>query len=138
MRISLAATTTDDLDSRVPTPRTTAHAKIRSAPATEARQLVGRIGIVVGETQPSSSKVDVIGGAPDDVALSVLFPELDASYWFHPDLLEPVNPDGSPFVPPPDGPWRDRSLEPRAPLDETPVTRLLRWLDQFVPRVEDL
>jgi len=45
---------------------------------------------VVGETRPSSSGVEVIGGAPDDVALSVLFPDLDASYWFVPDLLEPV------------------------------------------------
>jgi hypothetical protein len=89
---------------------------------------------VVGETRPSASGVEVIGGAPDDAALAVLIPDLDASFWFRPELLEPVNPDGTPFMAPAEGPWRDRSLEPRAAPDETPVTRLLSWLDQLIPR----
>jgi hypothetical protein len=118
----------------MPPARTTVHARIRVAPETEARQLAGRIGLVVGETRPSDSGVEVIGGAPDDAALAVLIPDLHASYWFRPELLEPVNPDGTPFQAPPEGPWRDRSLEPRARPDETPVTRLLGWLEQLIPR----
>jgi hypothetical protein len=62
----------------------------------------------------------VVGDAPDDYALAVFFEDLDDTFWFRPELLEPVNADGSPFVV---VPGRDLSLEPRSPPEETVVTK---------------
>jgi hypothetical protein len=81
----------------------------------------------------------VVGHATDDFALAIYFEDLDNEFWFPPDLIDPVNADGSPFVRPP-GPqpgkkYVDRSLAPRSPPDETPVTRFLAWLEQFLPRL---
>jgi hypothetical protein len=112
---------------------TTDYARVRSAPETEERGLAGRIGFLVGHTRPSSSGMPVVGAAPDDYALALFFEELEESFWFRPELLEAVNADGSPFVVPP---WRDVSLEPRSPPEETPLTRFLRWLEQFLPRLD--
>jgi len=48
----------------------------------------GRTGIVVGESQPSSSGVAVVGPAPDDFALAVWFDGGTETLWFRPELLE--------------------------------------------------
>jgi hypothetical protein len=116
-------------------PTTTGYARVRVTPATETHGLAGRVGAVVGETRPSHSGVAVIGDTPDDFALAVLFEGGVGTHWFPPALLEPVNRDGSPFVPPPSEPWHDRSLEPRSAPDETPLTRLLGWLERRLPRL---
>ena len=111
---------------------TTEYARVRSTPQTEKRGLAGHIGIFVGVTKPSSSGMLVIGDTPDDYALALHFDDLGEDFWFAPELLDLVNADGSPFVMPP---YRDRSLEPREPPEETPVTRFLAWLEQFLPRL---
>ena len=113
----------------------TAHARIRSAPETDALGLAGQVGVIVGETRPSASGEPVVGDAPEDYALAVLLPVTGATYWLRPGLLEPVHPDGTSFAPPPPpAPWRER---PRgAPhRRETPVTRFVAWLEQFLPRL---
>jgi hypothetical protein len=115
------------------TKRTTMeYARVRSAPETEELGLAGRIGFYVAETRPSSSGMRIVGNAPDDYALAVFFEDLDDTFWFPPELLESVNADGSPFMVPP---WRDVSLEPRSPPEETVVTRFLGWLEQFLPKL---
>ena len=62
--------------------------RVLSAPETEAVGAAGRTGIVVGESQPSSSGVAVVGPAPDDFALAVWFDGGTETLWFRPELLE--------------------------------------------------
>ncbi len=62
--------------------------RVRAAPETEAVGAAGRTGIIVGESQPSSSGVAVVGPAPDDVALAVWFDGGTETLWFRPELLE--------------------------------------------------
>ncbi len=120
----------------------TQYGRVRSSPETEARGLAGRIGFFVGETRPSSSGMPVVGVATDDYALALYFEELEDEFWFPPDLIDLVNADGSPFVrqnaddsSSPRRKYVDVSLAPRSPPDETPVTRFLAWLEQFLPRL---
>ena len=113
-------------------PTKTEYARVRGAPETEALNLAGRIGFYTGYTRPSASGMPVVGDAPDDYALAVYFEELAETFWFRPELLESVEADGTPFVVPP---WRDVSLEKRAPPDETVVTKFLAWLEQFLPKL---
>jgi hypothetical protein len=64
------------------------HVRVRSAPETDAIGAAGRVGIIVGESVPSSSGVSVVGPAPDDFALAVMFDDNDDALWFRPELLE--------------------------------------------------
>src|SRR4051812_7100367 len=111
---------------------TTEYARVRSAPETEELGLAGRIGVYVGYTKPSNSGMPVVGNTPDDYALAVFFEDPDQTFWFPPELLESVNADGSSFVVPP---WRDVSLAPRSPPEETIVTRFFSWLEQLLPKL---
>jgi hypothetical protein len=65
--------------------------KIKSVEETIEKNLAGRTGCIFGETVPSLSRVDVIGKSDDDFALNVFFEELNNSFWFAPELLEPIN-----------------------------------------------
>jgi len=56
----------------------------------------GRTGVIVGESQPSSSGVMVVGPAPDDFALGVWFDGGTETLWFRPELLEPIGEDKPP------------------------------------------
>jgi len=62
--------------------------RIRESPETLAVGVAGLEGEVYGFTTPSTTGVQVIGGAPDDYALNVSLTPTDATLWFHPDLLE--------------------------------------------------
>ncbi len=60
-------------------------------PLTESLRLAGRRGVVYGETTPSVTGVDVIGGAERDYAIAVNFDGKSESIWFAPDLVEFVD-----------------------------------------------
>jgi hypothetical protein len=62
--------------------------RVRATSETEELGLAGLVGEVMGETTPSSSGVDVIGGSGADYAINAWFDEKNEQYWFHPDLLE--------------------------------------------------
>jgi hypothetical protein len=100
--------------------------RIREAPETEALGVARMIGLAFGYTTPSDTKVTVVGDTSDDLALGVQLEGRDEVLWFAPALVERVTP------------WRPRGAwavnEPRA-RDETPVTRLLAWMEQFLPRL---
>ena len=64
--------------------------RVRSAPETEAAGVAGLTGLLCGETRPSSSGVDVVGTAPDDFALAVMFDDGREPLWFRPELLEVI------------------------------------------------
>ena len=103
-----------------------AQARIRSTPETEALGLAGLSGPVFGETRPSSSGVAVIGNASHDYAIAVHLEARGETLWFDPDLLERLGPPPRP---------RGASAVNEPPQrNETPVTRLLGWLEQFLPR----
>jgi hypothetical protein len=65
--------------------------RIQRTPETERLGIAEMIGNVYGETNPSESKVTVIGDVMSDYALNVYFEKLDASFWLAPQLLEFVN-----------------------------------------------
>ncbi len=73
--------------------------RVLSAPETEAVGAAGRTGIVVGESQPSSSGVAVVGPAPDDFALAVWFDGGTETLWFRPELLELIGEEKPPSGP---------------------------------------
>jgi hypothetical protein len=104
-----------------------ARARVRTTPETEALGLAGLCGPIFGETRPSSSGVDVIGHVTDDYALAVHFESRDETRWFAPDLLEHVGPP-----PRPRGAWAVNEPPQR---DDGLVTRLLGWLEEFLPRL---
>jgi len=66
--------------------------RVRSTPETEQAGLAGLVGRVCGETQPSFSGADVIGGTADDFALEVRFDESRESRWLALDLVEFLDP----------------------------------------------
>ena len=100
---------------------------IRSTPETVALGLAGLSGLAFGETKPSSSGVAVIGNAGDDYAIAVRVEARDETLWFAPDLLDRVGPP-----PRPRGAWAVSEPPQR---NETPMTRLLGWLEQFLSRL---
>lgn len=65
--------------------------RVLSAPETDERGLAGKSGQVYGETTPSETGVEVIGEAREDYALNVFMEDLDAAFWFAPDLLELID-----------------------------------------------
>jgi hypothetical protein len=104
-----------------------AEARVRSTPETEALGLAGLSGPVFGETQPSSSGVNVIGHPADDYAIAVHFEARRETFWFAPDLLERLRPP-----PRPRGAWAVNEPPQR---EATPVTALLEWLERLLPRL---
>jgi hypothetical protein len=66
--------------------------RIVKTPETERAGLAGLVGHVAGETQPSVSGVQVIGGTGDDFALDVRFDGRAETHWFALDLVEFLDP----------------------------------------------
>jgi hypothetical protein len=62
--------------------------KILSSEETDKLNLSGKIGQVYGETTPSVTGVEVIGGVEEDFALNVNIEDLNEQYWFAHHLLE--------------------------------------------------
>jgi hypothetical protein len=83
-------------------------ARVRSTPETEALGLAGLSGPIFGETQPSSSRVSVIGQPADDYAIAVHLEARGKTFWFAPDLLERLGPP-----PQPRGGWPVKSPQRR-------------------------
>jgi hypothetical protein len=69
--------------------------KVKSNDITVAKGLDNKVGSVTGWSTPSMSGVDVLGGAADDFAISVLFDEFNGkdkvTIWFNEDHLEFVD-----------------------------------------------
>jgi hypothetical protein len=105
-----------------------AQARIRATPETEALGLAGLCGPVFGETQPSFSRVAVIGNPVDDYAIAVHLVARNETLWFAPELLEPVGPP-----PRRRGAWGVNEPPLR---DETPVTAVLGWLERWLFRAD--
>ena len=109
--------------------------RIRRTAETERLGIAEMIGNVYGETNPSESKVTVVGDLSSDYALNVYFEKLDTGFWIAPQLLEFVNHapgtevfvHGSPFksVHQRDGSWKQVPLNPER---ESWIARLLHKL----------
>ncbi|HJT79237.1 MAG TPA: hypothetical protein VJ739_18720 [Gemmataceae bacterium] len=65
--------------------------RVVSTPLTVSLGLAGLTGQVYGETTPSVTGVEVIGGAAVDYAINVRLVGRDDSLWFAPELLEFVD-----------------------------------------------
>ena len=65
--------------------------RVASTPLTNSLGLAGLTGAVYGETTPSVTGVEVIGGAAQDYAINVQLDGRDESHWFAPELLEFVD-----------------------------------------------
>ena len=62
--------------------------RVRTSDVTVEAGLAGLVGIVHGETTPSVTGVDVVGGNESDFALNVYFESLGEGWWFQEELLE--------------------------------------------------
>src|SRR5437867_4041985 len=62
--------------------------RVRSTPETVSLGLAGLVGQVYGETRPSVTGIEVIGGTADDYGINVAFPDKVDTLWFSPDSLE--------------------------------------------------
>jgi hypothetical protein len=62
--------------------------RIRATAATQAAGVAGRSGNIAGFTQPSHTRVEVIGEVKQDLAFGVMFRNPDAQLWLAPELLE--------------------------------------------------
>jgi hypothetical protein len=95
--------------------------RIRSAAVTDALGVAGKTGIVHGQTAPSVTGVDVIGGVPDDYAIAVMIEGRPESLWFAEGLLELVNHQpgttveigGRRLIRDERGEWHDPEAKPR-------------------------
>jgi hypothetical protein len=65
--------------------------RVTSTPLTVSLGLAGLTGAVYGETTPSVTGVEVIGGVAADYAINVQLDGRDESLWFAPELLEFVD-----------------------------------------------
>ena len=65
--------------------------RVASTPLTASLGLAGLTGQVYGETTPSVTGVEVIGGAAADYAFNLQLDGRDESLWFAPELLEFVD-----------------------------------------------
>ena len=104
-----------------------ARVRIRTTPETEALGVAGLWGLVFGETRPSDSGVRVIGTVTHDYAIAVHLDAREETLWFTPELVERVGPPERAR-----GAW---AVNQRPSPAETPVTRFLGWLEQFLPRL---
>lgn len=100
------------------------HVRVRSAPETDAIGAAGRTGIIVGESTPSSSGISVVGPAPDDFALAVMFDDDRDALWFRPELLEIIDQEAIT----PNVPKRPYATWPGHEHD--PVHRIIDWFLQ--------
>ena len=95
--------------------------RIRPTPETNEAGIAGLEGDIYGMTTPSVTKIEAIGGAPDDRALNVSIGERGATYWVRPDLVELVHHNEGMVmkvgrvtaVRTPDGTWTE-TIEPRS------------------------
>jgi hypothetical protein len=62
--------------------------RVRPTPETVPLRLANLVGQVYGETRPSVTGVEVIGGTAEDYAINVAFPDRADTLWFSPDSLE--------------------------------------------------
>ncbi len=65
--------------------------RVASTPLTTLLGLAGLTGQVYGETTPSVTGVEVIGGAAADYAINVQLDGRDEPLWFAPELVEFVD-----------------------------------------------
>ncbi len=65
--------------------------RVLATPLTEGLELAGLVGQVHGETTPSVTGVEVIGGVSEDYAINVFFDDRKESYWFVAELLELID-----------------------------------------------
>jgi hypothetical protein len=65
--------------------------RVRSAPATEAIGIAGRVGQIYGETTPSSTNVKVVGEHARDYAISLHFTDPNFDVWIAEELVEFVD-----------------------------------------------
>jgi hypothetical protein len=65
--------------------------RVVSTPLTASLGLAGLTGAVYGQTTPSVTGVEVIGGAATDYAINVQLKGRAESLWFAPELLEFVD-----------------------------------------------
>ena len=111
--------------------------RIQRTAETERLGVAEMIGNVYGETNPSESKVTVVGDLTSDYALNVYFEKLDTSFWFAPQLLEFVNHaagtevfvHGSPFksVHQRDGSWKQVPLNAEHQSWMARLLHKLKW-----------
>lgn len=78
-------------DDDAPMPGFGDNVRVRPTAETQTAGYAGRAGSVMGETTPSVTEVEVVGGAADDYALAVSFDGTDDVVWFAPELLELVD-----------------------------------------------
>jgi hypothetical protein len=62
--------------------------RVRPTPETVTLGLAGLVGQVYGETRPSATGIEVIGGTGEDYAINVSFPDRADTFWFSSDSLE--------------------------------------------------
>ena len=65
--------------------------RVVSTPLTVSLGLAGLTGQVYGETTPSVTRVEVVGGAAADYAINVQLNGREETVWFAPELLEFVD-----------------------------------------------
>jgi hypothetical protein len=75
----------------VETPAFGDRVRVAATSETEAVGIAGREGEVFGFTTPSVTLVDVVGGAPDDLAFNVSFSDTGESFWLRPDLIDLID-----------------------------------------------
>ena len=62
--------------------------RILPDPITNEAGIAGKLGVIYGETVPSSSGVSVLGELAQDYALNVFVEELNQDFWLDPSLVE--------------------------------------------------
>ncbi len=95
------------------------------------------VGSVYGHTTPSVTGVNVVGAVTDDYAINVHFDELDANFWFAPELLEfvdhgagtEISLDGVPkkWTRNADGSWDESETSTDGPPKRGFFLRLFGW-----------
>ncbi|MHC4879294.1 MAG: hypothetical protein ACYTGL_22800 [Planctomycetota bacterium] len=88
---------------------------------TESLGVAGLVGSVYRHTTPSVTCVDVVGEITDDFAFNVHFEEVNAEFWFAPELLEFVD-HGARAEITLDGVPKKRTRDADGGWDETDVT----------------
>ena len=100
------------------------HVRIKSSPDTEAAGIAGLEGDVHGFTTPSSTGVEVLGGAPGDYALHVYIEGYEGELWLRPELLEFLDHSAGQemvignhkAIRQADGTWLETTVKPDSPL----------------------
>ena len=103
--------------------------QVRDTAPARALGIVGLVGLVLGETTPSVSGVEVVGSPGGDFALNVELDDGAGSFWFAADMVELL--DHAPgteiqvgdvrLVRQPDGQWSNASLPKPAASGQAPL-----------------